>query len=657
MHTKRAVLSWLCFLVIPAFNTAWSSQENTRLDADAEPVNIVPQSLGIPDGCYDFSAQAMNNGTYPGNLVVAGASNCEGNKYLPYKWQNGSWQTVELPQSTEVFGGWVESVSDESAGEPVMTLGLMKNGYNTAWVKMPGQLPVEPPLLADMIYAGKMVVSARGDHIVGSNINASSRAVRWTRNGSYWLAPEDIGPGEAYATSEDGSMVVGNGDGRPWVWTAKPAGGGELVLLDSGARAYDITHNGSMIVGGLDKPCHPPAKCWIFPGPVYWVMENGQWRLHDLEALDGVDSEATDVAEVDGQPVIVGWGYSNMDGGILRPIAWLRQPDGNYGPPLRLFPLGGAFESWAQASDVNRNGEVVGWSDRSATDWTTEAVIWPLFGQPAVEINAGHTGAWYNTATPGQGQLIDVEPESQFMFLSWFTYTDATSANPNEQHWFTAQGNYTGSAAELALYETLGGQFDDPQEVITTPVGSVTLSFASCAAGTLSYTVDTSGLQGSFPISRAIPGTENVCFERSGSSPDLLDINDGWDGAWYDRNSPGQGFLIDAHPGTEGDDFMFVAWFTYGNDSASGQRWLTAQGPMQGTTAVLFVYETTGGSFDQPVTGETIPVGSMTIEFEDCSNAQLDYTLSDEGLAGSIQIERVIPGTEALCLELQAQNN
>ncbi len=275
----------------------------------------------------------------------------------------------------------------------------------------------------------------------------------------------------------------------------------------------------------------------------------------------------------------------------------------------------------------------------------------------APPVNTGHAGAWYNPDTSGQGQLIDIEPENQFMFIAWFTYTDTASTNPNQQHWFTAQGNYSGNAAELVLYETLGGRFDNSQEVSTDPVGSVNLSFSNCGSGTLSYAIDSSGLQGSFPLSRAIPGTENVCQELAGDTTESLDKNDGWDGAWYDENSPGQGFLIDVHPSAEGDDFIFVAWFTYGEDSVSGQRWLTTQGPLQGTAADIVVYETTGGSFDKPITDETIPVGSMTINFTDCSNALLTYSLTDEGLEGSIEIKRAIPGTEALCQALNGQKN
>ena len=99
------------------------------------------------------------------------------------------------------------------------------------------------------------------------------------------------------------------------------------------------------------------------------------------------------------------------------------------------------------------------------------------------EINAGHAGAWFNPDTAGQGQLIDVEPESKFLFISWFTFTDAGSANPNDQHWFTAQGNYSGNTADLLVSETLGGRLDDPQAVSTGPVGTATLSFTGCGNG------------------------------------------------------------------------------------------------------------------------------------------------------------------------------
>jgi len=271
---------------------------------------------------------------------------------------------------------------------------------------------------------------------------------------------------------------------------------------------------------------------------------------------------------------------------------------------------------------------------------------------PGFQINAGHSGAWFNPDTAGQGQLIDVEPGQQFMFISWFTYTDAASANPSEQRWLTAQGNYSGKVAHLVLHETLGGQFDDPQEVSIEPVGEVILEFDDCEQGRMAYLIDAEDLAGEFPLVRAIPGSGNVCASQADNRPQAVEINAGMDGAWFDVNTPGQGFLVDTHIDQEGENFIFVAWFTYGDETASGQRWLTAQGGFEGSLAEIDVYETTGGSFDDPQVPSIVPVGTMSLDFSDCSHAHVTYSLPREGREGEIDITRAVPGSEALCEEI-----
>jgi hypothetical protein len=275
-----------------------------------------------------------------------------------------------------------------------------------------------------------------------------------------------------------------------------------------------------------------------------------------------------------------------------------------------------------------------------------------FYGTP-FDINAGHAGAWYNPVTSGQGQFVDVEPASKFMFISWFTYTGADDPDDFEQHWFTAQGNYSGNRANLDLFETLGGQFDDPQDVSTNKVGEVAIKFDDCGQGHLSYHFTDSGLQGGFPMQRVIPGSGDVCEDLDDQAAQAVDINAGMDGSWFDPNTSGQGFFIDAYP-NPGGDFIFVSWFTYGDDTASGQRWLTAQGAFAAPVAEIDVYETTGGSFDAPTPTDTVPVGTLSIDFEDCNNAQLSYNLTDDGAQGDIDLTRVIPAAGALCEELAA---
>ena len=169
------------------------------------------------------------------------------------------------------------------------------------------------------------------------------------------------------------------------------------------------------------------------------------------------------------------------------------------------------------------------------------------------------------------------------------------------------------------------------------------------------YSIDTDGRQGTIPLQRLIPGSGDVCEEQSSKAAittEAVDVNAGMDGAWVKNDTLGQGFLIDAHTTPEGDNYIFVGWFTYGDDTASGQRWLTAQGDFTGSTDTIDVYETTGGSFNDPQVVNVAKVGTMTIDFENCSEAQLSYTLTDDDVAGDMPISRLIPGGQALCDEL-----
>jgi hypothetical protein len=142
----------------------------------------------------------------------------------------------------------------------------------------------------------------------------------------------------------------------------------------------------------------------------------------------------------------------------------------------------------------------------------------------------------------------------------------------------------------------------------------------------------------------------NAVVVRSISGEPEFSINQGLTGAWFDPGTAGQGFLIDVEPQAR---FMFVAWFTYQQDSSkigtAEHRWLTAQGNYDGGTATLDLFSTSGGQFDRPQATNTANVGGLTVTFSDCRSGSLDYSLPDLGLEGSISIIRLIPATEALC--------
>lgn len=144
-------------------------------------------------------------------------------------------------------------------------------------------------------------------------------------------------------------------------------------------------------------------------------------------------------------------------------------------------------------------------------------------------------------------------------------------------------------------------------------------------------------------------------------------INPGLNDAWYDPETPGQGFLVTVLPEAE---TLFLAWFTYDTErppegatvhlGEAGHRWLTAQGPYDPNSPEVWLelYLTQGGLFDSaepaPETGE--PIGDIWIWWDECENATLSYVMRDLGLSGSMFISRIVPDNVPLCEALSADD-
>lgn len=121
-------------------------------------------------------------------------------------------------------------------------------------------------------------------------------------------------------------------------------------------------------------------------------------------------------------------------------------------------------------------------------------------------MNAGLSGAWFDPSTPGQGWLFDVVPAAEVLFAAWFTFAEPSDNKIGavDQRWMTAQGNALGVESELMISRTSGGEFDAPQSVSTTNVGSGTVTFLSCTEAIFDFELD-SGETGSIPLTRLAP--------------------------------------------------------------------------------------------------------------------------------------------------------
>ena len=141
--------------------------------------------------------------------------------------------------------------------------------------------------------------------------------------------------------------------------------------------------------------------------------------------------------------------------------------------------------------------------------------------EQAFQINPGLNDAWYNPATNGQGFLITVFPTRKEIFLAWFTFDterppeDVTAKLGEPGHrWLTAQGPYEGDTANLTIFVTEGGVFDAAEPAVSTDLdgdGTLTIEFADCTEGLVSYEITSLGISGEIPIQRIAPDNISLC--------------------------------------------------------------------------------------------------------------------------------------------------
>ena len=133
-------------------------------------------------------------------------------------------------------------------------------------------------------------------------------------------------------------------------------------------------------------------------------------------------------------------------------------------------------------------------------------------------MNSGLAGSWYNPQTPGQGFFLSVYERINKVFLAWFTYANAPSANGDFAHrWMTALGPFDGTSALLDIDWTANGAFDaalpDPERFRD---GTIDLEFSDCSSGEIRYTWDGDGdtrpaASGAIPIRRIVDEALALC--------------------------------------------------------------------------------------------------------------------------------------------------
>lgn len=154
---------------------------------------------------------------------------------------------------------------------------------------------------------------------------------------------------------------------------------------------------------------------------------------------------------------------------------------------------------------------------------------------------------------------------------------------------------------------------------------------------------------------------DHVAFGETGTVFATVDINqEGLSGTWYNPATSGQGMQFQFAPddSNPGQGSLFGAWYTYDVTAGdtSSQRWYSVQSSIPGDeqSAVVTIYQNTGGNFDAPPVTSAVAVGTGTLSFDSCISGSFNYAF-DDGRSGTIPLQRLLPNVN--CVESGTPTN
>jgi YVTN family beta-propeller protein len=314
--------------------------------------------------------------------------------------------------------------------------------------------------------------------------------------------------GKAYALTSSGALTVVDGGSNAAVTIGVPAGARDLAVNPITNRIYAVGSGGVTVIEGTGAagpppppPPPPPASFGFNVQGSWWGAPAGAESGWGLKiAHQGNTLFATWFTyDNDGQPMwlVMSNGARNGDNSYAGDLYRMSGPP--FGAPfdpskVSQVKVGAATLSFSDAANGNLTATVNGvnlFKKITRFEYATPVPACAVGGSPGAVPNYQDLW-WKSPAGSESGWGVYITHQGDTLFVAIFTYgSDGRGmwvAGSNVAK--TGNGTYSG-----ALYRGVGPPYTaapwDRSKVSMAAVGSVTLSFADAANGTMTYTIDT----------------------------------------------------------------------------------------------------------------------------------------------------------------------
>lgn len=245
----------------------------------------------------------------------------------------------------------------------------------------------------------------------------------------------------------------------------------------------------------------------------------------------------------------------------------------------------------------------------------------PVEVQGGLDIGAPQSAAFYDTGRDGEGAFVEILEDGRAV-VSFYSYTQ----NGTGLVWFTGLGRVVGNSVVIdEMLRVTGGVFGadfDPDTIVRTPVGGMSLVFPDCDAianpGRLNFTArNDSGFENL--LTKASRLTSIVNCDGTPAA-----ANAHRSGGFYAPDRSGEGIFVQ----WLSDGRVAFVFYTFDNEG--NPFWMinsdtVVNGDTVTATMVYAEGKTKFGANFNPAEVNLVPWGTITLTYSDDDNLTFDY--------------------------------